>query len=64
MSRPSEQLVERDRQIAHALSGGVVNGIGNSRGRARDADLADALDADRIDVGVARAQAAARSPAR
>jgi hypothetical protein len=52
--RPSipHQLVERDGQIAHALAGGVIVRIGD-RGRGADnADLADAFDAERIDLGV------------
>ena len=43
------QFIERDRQIAHPLAGGVIDGIGDCRGDADDADLADALDAERID---------------
>ena len=37
----SEQLVQRDRQIAHTLGSCVKNRIGDCRRRARDADFAD-----------------------
>src|SRR5258708_39977225 len=40
------QLVERDREIAHTLSGRVVDRIGNGCRDADDADLAEPLDAE------------------
>ena len=44
--RASEQFFKRDRQIAHALAGRVIDGIGN-RGRYRDrCQLAKALRAE------------------
>ena len=42
----------RDRQIAHALAGGVIDRIRDRRRGADDADLADAFDAERIDLVV------------
>jgi hypothetical protein len=39
------QLLERDRQIPHPPSRGVVDGIRNCRCHPNDADLAHALDA-------------------
>src|SRR4029450_13028885 len=44
------QLVERDRQIAHALAGRVIDRVRNRRRSADNADFADALDAERIDL--------------
>src|SRR5215213_7022685 len=49
---PSQKLVRRDRQLADARAGGVEDGISNSRWDADLGDLADALDAERIDVRV------------
>ena len=43
------QFVQRDRQVAHALAGRVIDRIGDRRRDPDDADLADALDAERID---------------
>jgi len=43
----SDDLVERDGQIAHALAGRMEHGIADRGGRARDADLAGALRAER-----------------
>ena len=45
----TRQLIQRDRQIAHAFSGRVIDRIRDRRGRADEADLAHALDAERID---------------
>ena len=47
-----QQLIERDRQIADADAGGVIDGVGDGRGGADDADLANALHAYGVDVGV------------
>ena len=44
-----QQFIERDRQIAHAFAGRVIDRIGDRRGDADNADFADALDAERID---------------
>jgi hypothetical protein len=38
----SEKLVECDWQVAYAVSGGVVDGVGDGGSCADDADLADA----------------------
>src|SRR5690349_12929704 len=48
----TQQLVHRDRQVAHARAGGVEHGVRDRRGRAGDADLAGALDAERVDVRI------------
>src|SRR5215208_1264540 len=48
----SAQLVEPDRQRAHAHAGRVEDGVGDGRGGADDADLADSLDADRVELVV------------
>src|SRR5436305_10942293 len=44
-----DQLVDRDRQVPHPLAGRVVDGVGDRRGDSRDADLADAPAAERVD---------------
>src|SRR5919199_1659896 len=51
-SRSLQQLLRRDGQVADALSGRVVNGVGDRRGDAHDRELADPLDAERVDVRV------------
>ena len=43
----SLKLVERDRQVAHALARRVEHRVGDRRRRAGDADLADAVRAER-----------------
>ena len=43
-----QQLVDGDRQRAYAPAGGVVHGVGDGGGHADDADLAEALDPDRV----------------
>src|SRR5436190_24317467 len=43
------QLVEGDRQVAHAFSGRVIDRVGYRRRDTDDSDLADAFDAERID---------------
>ena len=43
-----QQLVDGDRQRAYAPAGGVVYGVGDGGGHADDADLAEALDPDRV----------------
>ena len=45
-----EHAVEPDRQLAHAPAGGVEDGVGDRRGGADDADLADALGAHRVEL--------------
>ncbi len=45
----AEQLIRRDRQIAHAHAGRVIDRVRDRRRRAGDADLADALRADGVD---------------
>src|ERR1700682_1690038 len=44
---PSEQVVERDRQMAESFAGRVEYGIRDGRRRARDAELADAVRTER-----------------
>ena len=41
--QPVEELVERDRIVAHAHAGGVVDRVGDGRADAADAELGDAL---------------------
>src|SRR3954453_16173198 len=43
------QLIRRDRQIAHALAGRVIDRVGDRRGRSDYSDLTHALDAERVD---------------
>ena len=50
--RSALQLVYRDRQIADALARRMMDGVGDRGGDADDADLAQALDAEAIDLGV------------
>src|SRR4051812_14660768 len=45
----TQQLINGDRQVPNALSGRVINRVGNGGCDADDADLPDALDAERID---------------
>src|SRR5207253_7966516 len=47
-----QQLIQRDRQIADADAGGVIDGVGDGSGGADDAELANALHAYGVDVGV------------
>src|SRR5262249_9979356 len=44
------QLVERDRQIAHAFARRMIDRIRDRGGGADDADFADLFDAERIDL--------------
>ena len=44
--------IQRDRQVAHALAGGVMDRVGDGGGNADDADLAHPLDAEWIDDAV------------
>src|SRR5436309_15298970 len=46
---PSLQLIQGDRQVAHALAGRVIDGIGDRSRDPVNAYLADALRAERID---------------
>src|SRR5678816_940628 len=48
----SKKLVDRHRQRADALAGRVEDRVGDGRSGADDADLAEALDAERRDLGV------------
>src|SRR6267378_6336676 len=48
----SDQLLEGDRKAADANPGRVPHSIGDRPGRARNADLTDAFDAERIHVRV------------
>ena len=47
-----DQTVEGDRELANADPGRVPHRVGDRAGRSGDPDLADALDAERVDVGV------------
>ena len=47
-----DQLIKRDRKAPDPHAGSVPNRVGDGAGGAGDADLADALDAERIDVEV------------
>src|SRR5438094_2034446 len=49
---PSLQLIQRDRQIANALAGRVIDGIGDRRRDPDNTDLAEAFCAERIDERV------------
>jgi len=52
MERPARQLhelVDGDRQGADSLAGGVEDGVSDGSGHADQADLADALDPDRVE---------------
>ena len=44
------QLIQRDRKVAHARSGRMIDRVGNCRGDANDPDLAKPLDAERVGV--------------
>ena len=46
-----QQLIERDRQIADADARCMIDGVGDGRSGADDADLANALHAYGVDVG-------------
>jgi GNAT superfamily N-acetyltransferase len=53
-ARQLQELVDGDRQRADSLAGGVEHRVGDSSGHADQADLADALDPDRVEpVGFA-----------
>ena len=45
-----QQLVQRDRQIAHTLASGMIDRIRDRRRGTDDADFADAFDTERIDL--------------
>jgi len=45
----SPKFIQRNRQIAHALASGMVDGVGDCGSDPHDADLAEILDAERID---------------
>ena len=51
-SEPADEPGRRDRQVANADAGRVVDGVGNRRRGADDADLADSLRAHRVDVQI------------
>jgi len=44
-----QQLIERDRKVAHAFAGRVIDRVGDRCCNTDDADLAQALDAERVD---------------
>src|SRR6266487_4429477 len=48
-----QEILDGDRQFADTAAGGVEHRVGDGRGHADLADLADALDAQRIDHLVA-----------
>ena len=48
-TRLRRNFIERNRKIADALAGRVINRVGDRRGNADDADLAQAFDAEAID---------------
>src|SRR6516225_3486836 len=49
---PADQTVRPDRELAHSDAGRVPDSICDGARSAGDADLADALDAERIDMRV------------
>jgi GNAT superfamily N-acetyltransferase len=54
VARQLQELVDGDRQRADPLAGGVEDRVGNGGGHADQANLADALDPDRVEpVGFA-----------
>jgi hypothetical protein len=53
------QILDPDRKTAQADSGGVPDRVGNGAGQAGDADFADALDAERVRMGIVAATFAA-----
>src|SRR4029077_11313238 len=48
----AQQLIDGDRQIADALSSGVIDCIGDRRRGSDDSDFTDAFDPERIDLVV------------
>ena len=46
------ELVDRYPQVAHSDAGGVIDGVGDGGGGADDAELADSLRAERVDVWI------------
>jgi len=49
LRRSPPQLLERDREVAHAFAGRVIDRVGDRRRNTDDADLHQALDAQRVD---------------
>src|SRR5699024_12256568 len=49
---PWQEGVAEDWQLTHPHPGGVMGGVGDRRGRADDADLADAAGPERPGLGV------------
>ena len=47
-----DQAIEGDRELANANPGRVPHRVGDGAGGAGDPDLADALDAERVDVRI------------
>src|SRR6185436_13664448 len=47
-----QELLDPDRQGAHAHAGRMIDGVGDGRRGAHIGELAQALDADRVDVAV------------
>ena len=52
LASDAQELIDGDRQIADALSSGMINGIGDRRRGSDDSDFADAFDSERIDLVV------------
>ena len=48
----ADQAIQRNREFSHAHPSSVPNGVRDRTGRAGDPDLADALDAERVDVWI------------
>ena len=50
---PRHEIADPDREAPDTQAGRVPDGIGDRTGAAGDADLADALDAERVHVRIA-----------
>ena len=48
----NNEIVDPDRKTTHPDAGRMPDRVGDGTGRAGDADFADALDAERVDVGI------------
>ena len=51
-----QQVLDLDRQLAHADTGRVVDGRRHRGGKAREADLADAARAELVDLPVGKVE--------